>query len=114
MNFWSLWSDNRIWGRCGGLRQRGGMMKYFEKIGKIGKKRRSKRKARSHPNLAFDREKDSVVPPSLSGDKRVFVTCHYCGFSPSRIPPGGVCPKCGGHSWERFALASKLLSSRKK
>ncbi len=48
------------------------------------------------------------VPPSLAGPKSVFVTCHYCGYGPAKIPTGGVCPKCGGHSWERFCLSDKL------
>jgi hypothetical protein len=49
------------------------------------------------------------VPPSLATPKRVFVTCHYCGFSPPEVPVGGACPKCGGYSWERFALCRRLL-----
>lgn len=50
------------------------------------------------------------VPPSQAGPKSVFVTCHYCGYSPSgEVPTGGMCPKCGGYSWERFALSRRLL-----
>lgn len=49
------------------------------------------------------------VPPSLAGPKRVFVSCHYCGYGPSVVPPDGVCPKCGGHSWERYALSARLV-----
>ena len=51
------------------------------------------------------------VPPSMATPKRVFVLCHYCSYSPSEeVPVTGVCPKCGGHSWERFALSVKLLA----
>ena len=49
------------------------------------------------------------VPPSLAGPKRVFLNCHYCGYSPSSVPVDLVCPKCGGHSWERFAIPTRLL-----
>lgn len=41
--------------------------------------------------------------------QRVFVTCHYCSYSPPNVPPNGVCPKCGGHSWERYALPVRSL-----
>ena len=54
------------------------------------------------------------VPPSLAGPKRVFVACHYCGYGPSVVPPGLVCPKCGGHSWERFAISRRLLPGYRK
>ena len=47
--------------------------------------------------------------------KRVFVTCHYCAYSPpGGVPIGGVCPKCGGSSWERYALAEKLVPQHMK
>ncbi len=49
------------------------------------------------------------VPPSLAGPKCTFVSCHYCGYGPEVIPEGGTCPKCGGHSWERFALSARLV-----
>lgn len=50
------------------------------------------------------------VAPSQSGPKKVFINCHYCGYSPARgLPHGGVCPKCGGSAWERFAISRKLL-----
>ncbi len=49
------------------------------------------------------------VPPSLAGPKRVFLTCHYCGYDTPTVPPKGVCPKCGGHSWERYALSARLV-----
>ena len=49
------------------------------------------------------------VPPSLAGPNRVFLTCHYCGYDPPVVPPAGVCPKCGGHSWERYALSARLV-----
>jgi len=57
-------------------------------------------------------ERDFAVPPSLARPKRVFLCCHYCGYSPARLPPGAVCPKCGGHSWERYALPLKVLEPR--
>ena len=49
------------------------------------------------------------VPPSQATAKRVFLTCHYCSYSPPTVPEDGKCPKCGGHSWERFALAARVL-----
>lgn len=49
------------------------------------------------------------VPPSLSGPKRVFLNCHYCAYGPPVVPSDGICPKCGGHSWERFAVSERLL-----
>ena len=55
------------------------------------------------------------VPPSLSMPKRLFVICHYCGYDPDEgIPANGACPKCGGHSWERFALAEPLVPDHMK
>lgn len=49
------------------------------------------------------------VPPSMAGPKEVFLTCHYCGYGPAEVPAGGRCPKCGGYSWERYALSVRLL-----
>jgi len=49
------------------------------------------------------------VPPSLSRPKRVFVCCRGCGGEVPDVPADGVCPKCGGHSWERYALSVHLL-----
>jgi len=47
--------------------------------------------------------------------KRLFVICHYCGFDPDGgVPADGACPKCGGHSWERFALAEPLVPEHMK
>lgn len=51
------------------------------------------------------------VPPSKAGQKEVFLICHYCGFSPPDRLPSGHCPKCGGSSWERYALSSRLVPS---
>jgi hypothetical protein len=50
------------------------------------------------------------VAPSKARPKKVFLDCHYCGYSPPNgLPKGGACPKCGGMSWERFALARPLV-----
>ena len=50
------------------------------------------------------------VAPSDSGPKIVFLECHYCGYSATDgLPESGICPKCGGSSWERFALSRKLV-----
>lgn len=55
------------------------------------------------------------VPPSKAMPKRVFLICHYCGYSPSGdVPESGMCPKCGGFSWERFALAEPLVPQHMK
>jgi hypothetical protein len=67
-----------------------------------------------HPNSPRSRPfgkvaSDFRVPPSLAGPKRVFLTCHYCGYGPPEVPDSGVCPKCGGHSWERYALSARLV-----
>ena len=50
------------------------------------------------------------VAPSKSGPKKVFLNCHYCGYAPPHgLPDLGICPKCGGSSWERFAVSRRLL-----
>lgn len=55
------------------------------------------------------------VPPSLARPKRIFVNCHYCGYQPAGdVPENGVCPKCLGHSWERFTLAEPLVPAHMK
>ncbi|MHC4981986.1 MAG: hypothetical protein ACYTF6_02320 [Planctomycetota bacterium] len=54
-------------------------------------------------------EKDFAIPPSLARPKVVFLNCHYCGYSPREMPKDETCPKCGGHSWERFSLSAKLV-----
>lgn len=54
------------------------------------------------------------VDPSDSMPKRVFVLCHYCGFTPADVPDSGACPKCGGRSWERYALAEPLVPPHMK
>jgi rubrerythrin len=67
-----------------------------------------------HPNLpGRRRESDEAsafrVPPSQAGPKKVFLNCHYCGYEPGVVPADGACPKCGGHSWERYAISTRLL-----
>jgi len=67
-----------------------------------------------HPNVSPPRspraeEPRFRVPPSLAGPKRVFLTCHYCGYDPKVVPENGTCPKCGGHSWERYTLSARLV-----
>lgn len=62
--------------------------------------------------MAAEKEADMRfrVDPSKAGPKRVFVNCHYCGYSPEKgIPSNGICPKCLGSSWERFALSARLV-----
>jgi hypothetical protein len=47
--------------------------------------------------------------------KRVFVLCHYCGYTPpGDVPRDGICPKCRGSSWERFALSERLVPAHMK
>ena len=68
-----------------------------------------------HPNASGRRRPGAKevlhfrVPPSLAGPKCVFLTCHYCGYDPPVVPTNGMCPKCGGHSWERYALSARLV-----
>ena len=77
-----------------------------------------KRKGKVHPNSPAARRDGEAwrfpVPPSQAGPKQVFVTCHYCGYSPPEVPDGGKCPKCGSYSWERFALSRKLLAKGRR
>jgi len=55
------------------------------------------------------------VAPSDSMPKRVFVLCHYCGYSPpADVPKGGICPKCHGMSWERYAMPEPLVPRHMK
>ena len=75
------------------------------------------RRNRSHFSVGGDHPQDRRfrVPPSASMPKRVFLICHYCGYGPpDDVPEGGVCPKCGGSSWERFALAEPLVPKHMK
>ncbi len=76
------------------------------------------RRRRGQPHFAQRGPGDGgrfPVPPSLSRPKRVFVICHYCGYGPDGDVPGdGLCPKCGGHSWERFALPEPLVPPHMK
>lgn len=75
-----------------------------------------RRRLAVHPNSPTRRRglgaDQFPVPPSLSRPKRVFVNCHYCGYSPPEVPPNGLCPKCGRYSWERFALSIKVLPKK--
>ena len=73
--------------------------------------RRADRSPRMQPNRPgpSPRPIQFRVPPSMATEKRVFLCCHYCGYSPPDVPVDGICPKCGGHSWERYALPVKLL-----
>ncbi len=60
------------------------------------------------------REEDRFrVPPSLATPKKVFLCCPACGYDPDILPESGVCPKCGGHSWERYTLSRRLLPPEK-
>ena len=50
------------------------------------------------------------VPPSQATAKKMFLYCHYCGFTPpDGMPQSGLCPKCGGSCWERYALSRRLV-----
>ncbi len=50
------------------------------------------------------------VPPSKSMPKKVFLGCHYCGYTPDDgLPETGMCPKCHSSSWDRYALAARLV-----
>ena len=50
------------------------------------------------------------IAPSDSMPKKMFLNCHYCGYAPDDdVPVNGVCPKCRGSSWDRFALSKRLV-----
>ena len=76
------------------------------------------RRGETHANVPVRRGRreplEFRVDPSDAGPKRVFVTCHYCSYSPDIVPADGICPKCGGRSWERFALSARLLPRERK
>lgn len=44
--------------------------------------------------------------------RRELILCHYCGYSPSRIPGDGVCPKCGKTGWERSVVSRRLVPAQ--
>lgn len=37
--------------------------------------------------------------------------CHYCGFETDQLNPG-ICPKCHGSIWERFAHPAWRATTR--
>ena len=79
----------------------------------------SPRPRKRPPHFASTRDGDDAacfrVPPSDAMPKRVFLICHYCGYSPEGdVPRSGACPKCGGFSWERYALAEPLVPAHMK
>jgi len=83
------------------------------------KPRRYLHSPRSSPHFApADADKTEArfrVPPSQAMPKRMFLICHYCGYSPDGdVPESGACPKCGGHSWERYALPEPLVPGHMK
>ena len=84
----------------------------------VEKKLRDVSKRVRHPDFEAmpNRQERFRVPPSLSRPKRVFVNCHYCGYSPPGgvIPQSGICPKCGRSSWDRFALPEPLVPKHMK
>lgn len=63
------------------------------------RRRRVAKKFRSTPSLSLAsfNETDGVTHDESA---LAFVICHYCSYTPLRIPDGGMCPKCGSHSWE--------------
>ncbi len=73
---------------------------------RLGRAIAPRRRRTCHRGL---READFSVPPSLAGPKVVFINCHACGHGTARVPAGGICPKCGGHSWDRFTLSARLV-----
>ena len=70
---------------------------------------RTRTAARKIPREAADFR----VPPSLATPKQVFLCCRSCGYDPPVVPKNGTCPKCGGHSWERYALSARLLPKKR-
>jgi hypothetical protein len=42
------------------------------------------------------------APAGMVGAEIVYLSCHYCAYGPAEVPPAGRCPKCGGHSWDRY------------
>ena len=84
--------------------------------GKRGRstRKRSTRRAVANLGKKIPDEQRFRVPPSLSMPKRVFLCCPYCGYDPSVIPDSGVCPKCGGHTWQRYTLSPRVLPGHNK
>jgi hypothetical protein len=58
-------------------------------------------------------EKESELTPSsiVPGPNFPYrLQCRACGFEPIEVfALPASCPKCGGHSWERFASVRSLL-----
>jgi len=80
--------------------------------GKVGKARKMHLNMHRPPG-GVEARMEFRVPPSQAQPKHVFTTCHYCGHDPGVIPADTVCPKCGGHSWERNAISVRLLPKAK-
>ena len=84
--------------------------------GKRGRSTRKRPTRRAVANLGekIPDEQRFRVPPSLSMPKCVFLCCPCCGYDPPAVPDNGTCPKCGGHSWQRYTLSPRVLPGHDK
>lgn len=49
------------------------------------------------------------IDPYRNAVRKELILCHYCGYSPSKIPADGMCPKCGRGAWERSVVSLRLI-----
>lgn len=59
----------------------------------------------------------SYDPDQTVADRlAVFILqCSSCGFEPEdMVSPPHTCPKCHGHSWERFARPGSILANAER
>jgi rubrerythrin len=49
------------------------------------------------------------IDPYRNAVRKELILCHYCGYSPSKIPADGMCPKCGKGAWERSVVSLRLV-----
>lgn len=70
-------------------------------------------KSNPQPQAPFRRPEtdggDVWVDPYRHAVRKELILCHYCGYSPSKIPVDGMCPKCGRSAWERTIVTRRLV-----
>lgn len=71
-------------------------------------------RSRPHHQAPFRRQRrendgSAWVDPYRNAVRKELILCHYCGYSPSKIPADGMCPKCGRSAWERSVVSLRLI-----